>query len=233
VTVNDVVFAGTVGPQMLRLGDGPGRETVLVSLPSMDATPGREEWHRVGPALQVRSLTATADGVLLANVHVGGIVRSEDAGRTWQPTIEVDADVHEVNAHPRASEIAMAAAAVGLCMSRDGGRHWTIVDDGLHATYSRAVAFAGDDVLVSVSDGPFARQSAIYRGRVGTTRLERVRDGLPEWLEGNVDTRCLATDGNRIALADGSGSVWVTSSNGDGWSLAADGLPGVSSVVVV
>src|SRR6185295_8807144 len=49
VTVNDVVFAGAVGPQMLRLGD----DGVLASLPGLDATPGREEWHRVGNALQV------------------------------------------------------------------------------------------------------------------------------------------------------------------------------------
>ena len=71
----------------------------------------------------------------------------------------------------------MAAAAVGLCVSRDGGRHWEIVDDGLHATYACAVAFDGDDVLVSVSDGPFARRSAIYRGRrqIGReSQLERV-----------------------------------------------------------
>jgi len=235
VTIDDVVFAGTSGPRMVRL-DADG---LLSPLPGFDATPGREQWHQVGPSLQVRSLSATTDGTLLANVHVGGIARSEDAGRSWEPTIEVDADVHEVKAHPSAGELVMAAAAVGLCVSRDGGRQWTVVDHGLHATYARAITFIGDDVLVSVSDGPFAKRSAIYRGRVDAVgsdakgRLERVRDGLPEWLEGNVDTRCLATGGGRIALADGSGSVWVTGPDGDGWSLAADGLPWVNAVVVV
>ena len=211
----------------------------VTPLPGFDATPGRDEWHRVGSALEVRSLTATADGSLLANVHVGGIARSDDAGRSWQPTIEVDADVHEVKAHPRAAEIVMAAAAVGLCVSRDGGRHWTIVDDGLHATYARAVAFVGDDVLVSVSDGPFARRSAIYRARVDTIGrrgrggFERVRDGLPEWLEGNVDTRCLATGGAGWRSPTGRARSGRPVPQGDGWSLAADGLPGVNAVVVV
>jgi hypothetical protein len=235
VTVDDVVFAGAVGPHLLRLGaDGK-----LTALPGFEAMPGRDEWHPVGAAIHVRSLTATVDGEsMLANVHVGGIARSGDGGHSWHPTIEVDADVHEVKAHPTSPGIVMAASAVGLCASRDGGRHWDVVDDGLHATYSRAVAFFGDDVVVSVSDGPFSHHSAIYRAAVarvgdGKTGLERVRDGLPEWLEGNVDTHCLRAGAGRLALADGSGAVWVTGPAGGAWSLAAEGLPRVNAVVVV
>ena len=64
---------------------------------SFDHISNRDEWHQVGPALNVRSMTATCDDqVLLANVHVGGIQRSTDLGETWEPTIEVDHDVHEV-----------------------------------------------------------------------------------------------------------------------------------------
>jgi hypothetical protein len=231
VTVDDVVYAGTVGPQMLRR-DG----SVLAPLAGFDAVPGRDEWHAVGSPLVVRSLSATADGALLANVHVGGIVRSDDGGRSWGATIEVDADVHEVRAHPSRAELVMAAAAVGLCVSRDGGRRWDVVVDGLHATYARAVAFDGDDVLVSASDGPFTRRSAIYR-RAADGRLEREGDGLPEWLEGNVDTRCIAVSNRRAALADGAGSVWVRAPAADGgsarWSLACESLQGVTAVAVV
>ena len=235
VTVGDVVFAGAVGAHVLRLGD----DGTLQSLAGFDAAPGRDEWYPVGSAVEVRSVSVTADEQsLLANVHVGGIVRSDDGGHSWRPTIDVDADVHEVKAHPGTAEIVMAAAAVGLCVSRDGGRQWEVVDRGLHATYARAVAFDGDHVLVSVSDGPFTRGSAIYRGpvdRVGIekTGLERVRDGLPEWLDGNVDTRCLAAGSGRLALADGSGAVWVTGPAGGDWKLAAGGLPRVNAVVVV
>jgi hypothetical protein len=231
VTAGEVVFAGAVGPHVLELRE----DGALALLAGFEAVPGRDEWHQVGSALKVRSLSATAGGgAVLANVHVGGIARSEDGGASWQPTIDVDADVHEVRAHPTSSEIVVAAAAVGLCVSRDAGCHWEIVDDGLHATYARAVAFDGDDVLVSISDGPFARRSAIYRGRVDRrARLERVRDGLPEWLDGNVDTRCLGAGGGRMALADASGAVWATCPERGGWSLLAQDLPGVNAVVVV
>ncbi|MDQ1534638.1 MAG: hypothetical protein QOF28_2399, partial [Actinomycetota bacterium] len=235
VTVGDVVFAGAVGAHVLRLDD----DGALQSLAGFDAAPSRDEWYPVGSALEVRSVSATADQQsLFANVHVGGIVRSDDGGHSWRATIDVDADVHEVKAHPTSSEIVMAAAAVGLCVSRDGGRRFEVVDRGLHATYARAIAFDGDDVLVSVSDGPFTRRSAIYRGPVDgvgidETGLELVRDGLPEWLDGNVDTRCLAAGAGRLALADGSGALWVTAAGERRWSLAADRLSRVTAVVVV
>jgi hypothetical protein len=232
VTLDDVIYAGAVGPAVLRLVDG-----ALVPVADLDAVDGRDEWHPVGWDLHVRSMSATVDGALLANVHVGGIIRSTDRGASWRPTIAVDADVHEVRAHPTRADVVVAAAAVGFCVSRDGGRTWDVVDEGLHATYARAVTFDGGDALVSVSDGPFASRSAIYRVRdvadaARAPRPERVGDGLPEWLDGNVDTRCLAAGNARLALADGSGSVWVSSA-GNGWTCAARDLPRVASVAIV
>ena len=72
-------------------------------------------------------MSATSVGtVFLANVHVGCIQRSTDVGVTWQPTIEVDRDVHEVRAHPSQTRIAIAPSAIGLCVSRDGGTTWSV-----------------------------------------------------------------------------------------------------------
>src|SRR5207247_1570407 len=135
---------------------------------------------------------------LLANVHVGGVVRSTDGGAAWSPTIDIDADVHQVLAGPGATVV--AAAAVGLCVSDDDGATWSVVDEGLHATYCRAVAIAGDTVVVSASTGHQGRQSALYRRPIaGPQRpFERCRDGLPEWFSDNVDTFCVAADGATV-----------------------------------
>ena len=63
----------------------------------------------------VRSLTETSDHrALLANVHVGGIPRSGNGGASWAPTIDPDADVHQVRAAPTDRSLVLAAAAVGL-----------------------------------------------------------------------------------------------------------------------
>ena len=133
---------------------------VLVPLPSFDDAPGRDDWHQVGPPIEVRSLTSTADGaVILANVHVGGILRSLDGGDSWLPTMDVDNDVHEVLAHSDRPDVVVAAAAVGLLRSHDAGATWTIETAGLTSTYSRAVATLDDTVYLSNADGPFAKTS--------------------------------------------------------------------------
>jgi hypothetical protein len=203
-------------------------------IPGFEEVSARDDWHAVGSRQPyVRSLTATAAGVLLANVHVGGIPRSADDGATWQPTIDVDADVHQVRAHPERPDLVLAAAAVGLCRSDDAGETWTVFTDGLHASYCRAVAIAGDVMFVSASTGPFADQAALYRRTIdGDGPLERCTDGLPEWQPGNIDTACLDTDGTRVAFGGADGVVYGSDDAGRTWHVLADGLPPVSAVTI-
>ena len=228
VAVGDAVFAGTDDARVLqRTASG-----ALEPCAGFDTVPGRAAWHRVGSPLQVRTMTATADGgVLLANVHVGGIPRSVDGGVTWEPTIAVDDDVHQVLAHPTRADVVVAAASVGLCRSHDGGATWTSSTDGLALTYARGVAFVGDDVVVTVSDGPWASRALVYRAPVDRGAAVRVTGGLGD-LDGNIDSRCVASDGKIVALADGAGDVWRSSAGFDGFERIAAGLDGVTGVTV-
>jgi hypothetical protein len=240
VAVGDVIYVGTDDARVLRV-DANGK---LDQLPGFDAVAGRDTWYagsavingqRVGPPLGIRSITATSDGaILLANVHVGGVPRSTDGGVTWQPTIDVDSDVHEVCVHPTRQGVVMAAAAIGLCVSSDGGATWDVEQRGLHASYCSAVAFAGDDVLVSASVDHFAAQGAIYRRRVdGHGALVAVGEGLPAWTDGIVDTGCIAAHGSAAGLADRKGNLYVSADAGRRWSRQASGLPPPSSVLIV
>jgi len=205
---------------------------------------GRDKWYAgsalingqlVGPPLGVRSIAATSDGtVLLVNVHVGGIPRSTDGGVTWEPTIDVDSDVHEVCAHPIHPGIVIAATAIGLCISRDRGATWTAEREGLHASYCSAVAFSGTDILVSASADHFATQGAVYRRPIdGPGPLVPVGGGLPRWIDGIADTGCIATRGSALAVADRAGNLYVSADGGRNWSCRANGLPAMSSVVFV
>jgi hypothetical protein len=239
VAVGDVIYVGTDDARVLRvLADGK-----IEQLRGFDAVRGRETWYagsavidgrRVGPPLGIRSIGATPDGaVLLANVHVGGIPRSTDGGVTWQPTIPVDSDVHEVRASPDRPGVVMAAAAIGLCISRDAGATWAVEREGLHGPYCSAVAFAGDDVLVAASSDHFAAEGAIYRRPVdGYGPLRAVAGGLPDWIDGIADTGCIAADGSTAALADRGGNVHVSRDAGRTWSRQARGLPPPSCVLV-
>jgi len=218
------VFIGTEEARLLRFVDD-----VVEQVVSFDDAEGRDGWYTPwGGPPDVRSLATGADGAIYVNVHVGGILRSADGGRTWRPTIDVDSDVHQVAASDGA---VLAATAYGLARSHDGGREWTFLTDGLHATYARAVAVAGDAVLVSVSRGPGGQAAAVYRLVDGS--FERCRDGLPEWFSGNVDTACLVADADTVALGTADGSVYVSADAGLRWEEAATGLGRVTCLTLV
>jgi hypothetical protein len=238
IAADDAIYVGTNDARVLRLEEGRFSE-----LESFLQVAGRDRWYAgsavvdgrvVGPPLGVRTLARTCDGgALLANVHVGGIPRSTDGGVTWHPTIDIDADVHQVCAHPRRPDLVIAAAAAGLCISRDAGRTWTIETEGLHARYCSAVAFAGDDLLVAASTDHFARQGAVYRRSLHDSGpLVRVGGGLPAWLDGIADTANLATRGSAIAVADRGGNLYVSEDDGATWSVRARELPGPSAVLL-
>lgn len=225
----DGLLAGVSPPRVLRVAEG--EISTVVDFDEVDES--RDWYNPAGPTPDTRSLAATADGVLLANVHVGGILRSPDGGATWAPTIDFHADVHQVRAHPERPEIAFAAAAVGLALSGDGGVTWHILDNGLHATYLRAVALAGDALLVSASNGPRGDGSAIYRCPLaGDLPFERCAHGLPEWLVGNVDTHALDAAGDTVAFADRSGAVYASDDAGRTWDVLASGLATAHAVTV-
>jgi photosystem II stability/assembly factor-like uncharacterized protein len=240
LAVGEVIYVGTDDARVLRV-DGDGQ---VEPLRGFDTVAGRESWYagsavingqRMGPPLGIRSMTATADGsVLLANVHVGGIPRSTDGGVSWQPTIAVECDVHEVRAHPTRPGIVIAASAIGLCTSHDSGMTWRVEQEGLHASYCSAAAFAGDEILVSASADHFAAEGAIYRRSIEEdSPLVAVAGGLPEWIEGIADTHCIATSGSTAAIADRGGNLYVSTDTARSWSRRAAGLPTPSSVLIV
>ena len=155
---------------------------------------------------------------LFVNVHVGGIVRCDDAGPT--PTLDMDSDVHQVIADPSVEGRVLAACARGLAQSTDG-RVFTYRDDGLHAPYCRAVTLIGDTVLISASTGPRSNQARLYRSDLTSGPFEHCRNGLPDWFDDNLDTHCLTVHDESVFAGNGS-QVWR--SDDAGWNLGRDRL---------
>lgn len=235
--IGDSVFVGTDDARVLRI-DPDGGQTCLTDF---DDIAGRDTWYAgaavvdgklLGPPLGVRSMTATCDGAaLLVNIHVGGIPRSTDAGLSWQPTIDVESDVHQVCAHSNRADIAIAAAAAGLCISRDAGATWTIEQRGLHAPHCSGVALGRNDMFISASTDPFAAHGAVYRRPIdGDAPLQLVGGGLPEWTDGIVDTDCIATRDAMVAVIDRSGHLYLSHDDGVSWSCVAEGLADPSGI---
>jgi hypothetical protein len=228
VATSQGVFVGTEEAHLLRLGDDGGLDPV----DAFETIEGRETWFTPwGGPPAVRSIAQDLSGRLHANVHVGGIPRSVDAGATWEPTIDIDADIHQVVAHPSEPDVVLAAGAVGLAVSVDGGARWRIEREGLHATYARAVAVSGGHVLLTVSNGPRGGRAAIYRTALEPgSAFERCTVGLPEWFDGNIDSGWLDARGPKVAFGTGDGEIFVSSDAGERWTRTAEGLPAIRAL---
>ena len=226
-TPNDL-WIGTAEAHLRRL-----RGDTLESVASFDTAEGRDEWYTPwGDPADVRSIAVGRDETIYVNVHVGGVVRSRDAGRSWTPTLDIEADVHQVMAHPTRPELVLAAAYEGFGISRDGGDSWRFITDGMHAHYARAVAVSGETVLVSASTGHRGRRAALYRKALDdASEFVRCSEGLP-WFNDNIDTGCLAADGSLVVFGTDDGRVFRSLDSGAHCGLVTKGLPTITAVTI-
>ena len=222
------LFVGTSKADLFQL-----RGRTLQPVRSFADTPGREDWYTPwGGPPDVRSISIDLSGALYVNVHVEGVIRSTDEGKTWESTIDQDSDVHQV-LFDLPSGLLLAASARGLAVSHDGGESWRVHDKGLHATYLRAVAVAGETILVTASTGPWTNHAAVYRSPLpGDGEFERCRDGLPDRFSHNIDTFCLAAEGPAVVFGTEEGSVFFSADEGLTWTEAAGGLPPMRCVAL-
>ena len=222
-------IVGTSEAHLVHIGGGKSER-----VRSFDRIATRDDWYTPwGGPPDVRSLSRGPDGIVYANIHVGGIATSSD-GASWSATpLDIDSDVHQVIAHPTRPGTAYAATAIGLATTNDAGETWEIEDDGLHAAYCRAVAIAGDMLLLSASTSHTGRKAALYGRPLKGGTFERCEKGLPEWFADNVDTFCVDARGDDAVLGTTDGKVFTSTDAGDTWDEVLTGEPRVTCVAIV
>jgi photosystem II stability/assembly factor-like uncharacterized protein len=173
--------------------------------------------------------------LILAGIELGGLMRSEDGGATWQDHRPgAQRDVHSLAWHPSERGRAYESAGGGSAWSRDNGESWEGVDGGRdrHYTWALAVDPADPDCwFVSAAPGPFQAhgsrpaQAALYRWR-GEGPWEELDLGLPRPLETMPYALATSADGLVAALRDGR--LFQSGDQGDSWQpLEAQGLTSV------
>jgi hypothetical protein len=227
IAMTDAIHVGSSEARLFRLTDD-----ALEPVIGFDDAEGRSAWYTPwGGPPATRSFSEWGPDVYV-NVHVGGILHTDDGGRRWNPTIDIDADVHQV---ATAEGVVLAACAGGLATSTDHGATWTMRSDGLDATYSRAVVVCGDTLLVSASSGPRGGRAAVYRGDLAGGAFERCTAGLPEWFDDNIDTYRLdaLNDGSFAAFGTSEGRLFASEDAGATWHELASGLGTIQHILVL
>jgi hypothetical protein len=196
---------GTEGARLYRITAGRGPADRIASF---DALAERAAWHTPwGGPPAVRSLAATPDGWLYADIHVGSIMRSPDGGLTWQAAGgDLDMDVHQVAVCPAAPDRVYANTARSVFVSDDRGRSWQHRPINPGAPYGRAIAVhprQPDTILATASDGPHGPDvhGRLYLSRDGGRTWSPIGSGFPDSTQENIDTF-------HTALTD-EGSGWA------------------------
>jgi hypothetical protein len=217
------VWVGATEARLYRVEDG------RLALDEFFAdAPGRDTWFTPwGGAPDVRSMSMDTDGALFINVHVGGILRYDNTGIA--ATVDIDADIHQVAAHPDRLGDVVAAGAYGVGYSHNG-HDFDFRDEGLHAAYCRAVAILGNSLFVSASTGPSTTNGRLYRGALDEGALTQCNNGLPEQFGENLNTHCLAVIDESVYAGVGN-TVWRSDDLGDSWTAVAESLPKITCLV--
>jgi photosystem II stability/assembly factor-like uncharacterized protein len=178
--------------------------------------------------------------LLLVGIELGGLMRSEDGGRTWEDHRPgAQPDVHSLLWHPSTPGRAYEAGGGGSAWSFDGGRTWQPADEGRDRHYTWSVAADPADAdrwYVSASPGPYQAhrkgnaQAYVYRWS-GEGPWEALDGGLPQPLDA-MPYALVATDiGLYAGLSDGR--LYASPDRGDSWEQIAVGGDPITSILAL
>lgn len=222
--------------------------------------PHRPRWQPGGGGLCLHTILPDPQRKqrMLVAISSGGVYRTEDGGRTWEPSNkgiraeflpdkhpEFGQCVHKMVRHPSRPERIFLQNHWGLYRSDDGGRSWKDVANGVPSDFGFAMAMhphEPDTVYVVPLEADEFRVTPdgrlrVYRTRDAGRSWHALTRGLPQ--EGAFETvirDAMATAPTQPAgvyFGTRSGRVWGSRNNGDSWQLIHGGLPPVTCVRAV
>jgi photosystem II stability/assembly factor-like uncharacterized protein len=147
--------------------------------------PSRDDWHtpRHRNESHVRSLHVHPDAPdrVIAGVEVGGVHVSDNRGESWAERKEgVHDDIHHLLV--RGPDEYVASTGYGLYRTRDAGRSWTRLDEGVEQRYFREAIDHDGTLYAAAAAGspntwPDGAGAAIFEAEAGDDRLEPVGAG--------------------------------------------------------
>lgn len=251
----DTLFAGCKLASLYVSHDAGGS---WEELPGLRA---RKQWWWFSPAEPpdwrpyVQALTISPDdpNVMLAGIELGGVLRSEDGGKTWSKHRRgAVLDCHSLMFHPVKGEWVYegGGSGVGTAFSRDGGKTWKQPGTGLGKKYGWMVAadparpevwYLSASEMPSMLKGEFVppahvdgnARAHIYRS-VGGAAWEQLSGGLPDPLA--FMAYALVSDpavSGHLYAGLANGDVWHTADYGDHWMQLPFNLGGIHRTMIM
>jgi photosystem II stability/assembly factor-like uncharacterized protein len=212
------ILAGTEPARIFRSRDGGLSWTELDAIARI---PGHERWFlpyspRAGAVRNIYVPRGRADR-LFASVEVGGLLRSQDGGRSWAiEPVTADEDIHHITGHPHDDDLLYASLGTasltrhrpdgeplgGIARSRDGGDTWEKVE----TDYTRAT------IIPPSRPGLLLAGPAPRVGRGG--RIVVSADGGDTWEPAGAGIEIPMPDMVEQFAAAPDDSIWAICSRG-------------------
>ena len=237
------LYAGTE-PAHLFVSDDLGLHWTEV--PSLRSVPSVPKWSFPAPPHigHVKHINFDPGNptTIYASIEVGGLLKSTDAGQSWQEFPELYEDVHRLMIHPSNSRCLYAVTGRGLYVSPDGGttwKQWTGREDEIGG-YPDGFVFCPSDpqliFMTAAHDAPGTWRTThfagarISRSRDGGRSWEILHNGLPDRLQASIEAFCLEESGNSSSIfaATTSGEVFCSEDLGKHWEKIISGLAPIS-----
>jgi len=203
------------------------------------------------PYVMALTISPTNPDVIMAGIELGGVLRSEDGGRTWSKHQRgAERDCHSLKFHPANENWVYQGGGGGPAFSQDGGSTWQKAKDGIGTKYGWMVAadrqrpevwYFSASNLPKLWKGEFEppahrdgqANAHIYRS-VGGAKWERLSGGLPEPLD--YMAYALITDPEatgHLYTGLANGDVWHTENYGDTWKQLPFNLGGIHHTMII
>ena len=194
---------------------------------------------------------------LFIAISAAGVFRTDDGGKTWQPTnqglrsehipdpkAEVGHCVHRIALHPSRPNVLFMQKHWDVMRSDNGGDSWQEVSGNLPTDFGFPIdvhAHEPDTIYVVPikSDSehyPMEGKLRVYRSRTGGNEWEALTNGLPQSdCYVNVLRNAMAVDSLDpcgVYFGTTGGQVYVSPNAGDKWAPIVRDLPPVLSVEV-
>jgi len=265
-TLLAAAHTGHLGPTMYRSTDLGRTWSEAKRPPAFPKAPAGEKGRVVQHTFWLTPAHASEPEAWYAGTSPHGLFRSEDAGNTWEPLAGLNDNeqyrawmggpqdgtpdgpkLHSILVDPRdARHLYLGMSSGGVHESRDGGRTWTALVDGLdvvegfdaknlavHDPHCVRLCPSNPDRLYQQNHCGIYRldRPATTWVRIGRSMPKRVGDiGFPMVVHPRNDATAwvFPMDGSTVwprTSPDGVPSVYTTRNGGSTWRRLASGLP--------